>query len=90
MKTELVQVGRSKAVKIPSSLLRKTNLPDQVEVTAVADSLLIKPLRKEAPPRKPRAGWSAAFARMHRNDDDKLLDDLPVSLSSWDEEEWQW
>ena len=90
MKTRLVQVGRLKAVKIPSSLLRKTNLPEQVDVIAVADSLVIKPLRKVTPQRKPRAGWSAAFAKMRRNNDDRLLDETAVSLSSWDEDEWQW
>ena len=90
MKTQIVQLGRSKAVKIPSALLRKTNLPEDVEVTAVADSILIKPQRPSKLPRKPRAGWSAEFARMHRNHDDRLLDETAVSLSSWDEEEWQW
>lgn len=84
MKTRLVQVGRTKAVRIPGSLLRKTNLPNQVEVTAVADSLWIKPLRK------PRAGWSAAFAKMRRADEDRSLDDISTSLSAWDEEEWEW
>lgn len=86
MKTQLVQVGRSKAVKIPVSLLRKTKLQEEVEVTAVAGSIVIQPPQKS----KPRAGWSAAFARMRRNNDDKLLDETPMSLSSWDEDEWQW
>lgn len=86
MKTQLVQIGRSKAVRIPSSLLRKTKLPEEVEVTSVADSIVIQ-ARKKA---KPRAGWSAAFARMRRNNEDQLLDETPVSLSSWDEVEWQW
>lgn len=86
MKTQLVQVGRSKAVKIPGSLLRKTKLPEEVEVTAVADSIVIQASKKA----KPRAGWSAAFAKMRRNNDDKLADEMPLSLSSWDEDEWQW
>lgn len=86
MKTQLVQIGRSKAVRIPSSLLRKTKLPEEVEVTSVADSIVIQAPTKA----KPRAGWSAAFARMHRNNEDQLLDETPVSLSSWDEVEWQW
>ena len=90
MKTQIVQVGRSKAVKIPSALLRKTKLPEQVEVTAVADSILIKPQRPAKSPKQARAGWSAEFARMHRNNDDQLLDETSRSLSSWDEEEWQW
>ena len=42
------------------------------------------------PVAKPRAGWEAAFKEMAERGDDKLLDgDLP-SLTSWDEEEWNW
>ena len=40
-------------------------------------------------PRQPRAGWGAAFTRMARAGDDKLLDDQPTS-TRWDEEDWQW
>lgn len=90
MKTHIVQIGRSKRVEIPSALLRKTKLPEQAEVTALTDSILIKPQRQVTLPKKARAGWSAAFAEMNRNKDDQLLDDIPVSLSSWDKDEWQW
>ena len=37
-----------------------------------------------------RAEWAKAFKQMAARGDDKLLDgDLP-SLSSWDEQEWEW
>lgn len=82
MKTRLVQIGRSKAVRIPAALLAKTSLPNDVDVTAVNDSLVIRPNRKR------RAGWSAACARMHQLGDDQLLDaDIPTN---WDQKEWEW
>ncbi len=47
---------------------------------------------KEKPQRPglhPRAGWEKAFRRMAAAGDDALLDG-DRSLSSWDEEEWEW
>lgn len=83
MKTRLVQIGTTKALRIPKSMLTKTRLPDEVEVTVVQDSLVVRPIRKR------RAGWAAACAEMRRNGDDQLLDG-PSSLTTWDQEEWEW
>ena len=83
MKTRLVQIGTSKALRIPKSLLAKARLPDDVEVTVSQGSLVIGPIRKR------RVGWAAACARMRQAGDDELLDG-PSSLTSWDQEEWEW
>ena len=48
-------------------------------------SLVIRPAR-----RRPREGWAEAFEEMARRGDDALLDDAVPSLSSWDEDEWEW
>jgi len=53
-------------------------------IAAENDSLVIRPVRK------PRAGWAAAFKKMAPRDDGSLLAEFPPSLSSWDEDEWQW
>ena len=39
---------------------------------------------------RPREGWGEAFGEMAGSDDDQLLDDVPLSLSTWDETEWEW
>ncbi len=83
MKTRLVQIGKAKALRIPAKLLAKISLPDEVEITAVNDSLMVRPIRKR------RAGWSAACAQMRRRGDDHLLD-KPASLTNWDRDEWEW
>jgi len=39
--------------------------------------------------KNPREGWAAQFRLMAQNQDDLLLDE-DVSLSTWDETEWDW
>jgi len=84
MRTRIVAIGNSRGVRIPKPLLEQTGLSGDVEIAAKGGALLIRPIRK------PRAGWSAAFREMARRGDDELFDNAPPSLSSWDEDEWQW
>ncbi len=84
MKTRIVRIGNSQGIRIPKLLLEQTGLRDEVELTVQDDALIIRPARK------PRAGWAAAFREMARHGDDAMLDDAPPSLSSWDEDEWEW
>jgi antitoxin MazE len=84
MKTRIVRIGNSRGVRIPKSLLEQTGLDGDVDISVRGDGLIIRPARKA------REGWEAAFEEMARRGDDKLLDDAPPSLSSWDEENWEW
>ena len=40
--------------------------------------------------KQPRQNWAAAFQRMAQRGDDALLDAEAPTLSSWDDEEWEW
>ena len=84
MKTRIVRIGNSQGVRIPKPLLEQTGLRGEVEIVADNGSLVIRPARK------PREGWDEAFREMARRGDDALLDDVPPSLSSWDQDEWEW
>ena len=84
MKTHIVRIGNSQGIRIPKPLLEQTGLQGEVEITAADDSLVIRPFRR------PREGWAAAFREMARRGDDALTDDVPPTLSGWDEEEWEW
>jgi antitoxin MazE len=84
MKTRIVRIGNSQGIRIPKLLLEQTGLQGEVEIHVENDSLVIRPIRH------PRAGWAAAFEEMSRRGDDKLLDPDTPSLTSWDEEEWEW
>ena len=83
MKTNIVTIGNSKGIRIPKPLLEQSGIADEVEMEAEDGQIVIRAVRH------PREGWDAAFAKMARNGDDKLLDDVP-STSTWDEEEWEW
>jgi antitoxin MazE len=84
MKTRIVRIGNSRGIRIPKPLLEQTGLRGEVEITAEDGSLVIRRARR------PRESWEAAFAEMARRGDDALLDVLPHSLSTWDEDEWEW
>ena len=84
MRSRIVRIGNSRGVRIPKLLLEQSGLEGEVEMQAENGSLLIRPFTK------PRAGWAEAFREMARQGDDALLDPSPVTLSAWDEEEWEW
>ena len=84
MKTHIVKIGNSQGVRIPKPLIEQTGLEGEVEIGIKGNTLVI------SKPRKPRAGWTEAFAQMNRNGDDALLDANRASSSAWDEEEWEW
>jgi antitoxin MazE len=84
MRTRIVRIGNSRGVRIPKLLLEQSGLEGEVEMNAENGYLIIRPATR------PREGWAAAFRAMARRGDDSLLDDVPPSLSSWDEDEWEW
>ena len=84
MKTHIVRIGNSQGIRIPKPLLEETGLHGEVEITAEAGSLVIRPCKQ------PREHWAAAFQRMPGRRDDALIDAEAPTLSSWDEEEWEW
>ena len=84
MKAQIIRIGNSRGIRIPKLLLDQTGLQGEVEVTAEEGSLVIRPIKC------PREGWAAAFQKMARRGDDALLDDVRPTLSTWDEDEWEW
>jgi antitoxin MazE len=83
MKTTLIPIGNSRGVRIPKPLIEQCGLTEQVAMDVQDGMIVIHS------PRRPRAGWAMAFARMARVGDDKLLDPYPSS-TRWDDEDWQW
>jgi antitoxin MazE len=84
MKTRIVQIGNAQGIRIPKQLLEQSGLQGEVEILIEGEALVIRSLKK------PRAGWAEAFRDMARRGNDKLLDPETPSLTSWDEEEWEW
>lgn len=82
MKANIINIGNSQGIILPSALLRQLNLSfkSSVEIEIDNGAIIIKP--------EPRQGWAEAAKQMHEAGDDVLLSgDFP---NSFDQEEWTW
>lgn len=82
MKTNIINIGNSQGIILPSMLLRQLNLTFKSSVKIEIDNgaIVIKP--------DPRQGWAEAAKQMHTEGDDALLsEDFP---NEFDQEEWTW
>jgi antitoxin MazE len=84
IKTRIVKIGNSQGIRIPKLLLDQLGFGSEVEIAVQQQTLVIRPLQH------PRHGWEEQFRSMAEQGDDQLLDGDIVSLSSWDDEEWEW
>ncbi len=84
VKTNIVKIGNSQGIRIPKLLLRQLQLTRDVELTVKHNQLVIKSSQH------PRQGWDEQFRQMAERRDDRLLDKDAVSLTQWDQDEWQW
>ena len=85
MTTRIVQIGNSKGVKIPKTLLEHLGDTKEVLIDVEDDKLVIRAAKK------PRQGWANAFSKMAKHHDDALIDGNNLSnQSSWDKAEWEW
>ena len=82
MKTRLVQIGNSRGIRLPKTVLAEAQLEDEVELKAEPGCVVIRSLRR------PRAGWADAAQKMRQRGEDRLIDS-PV-LTRFDREEWEW
>ena len=82
MKIDIVAIGNSRGIRIPSSVLKQCGLVDQAELRVENGRIILQ---------RPgtRTGWSEAFEQMAEAGDDQLL--LPEHpLTNFDSDEWSW
>lgn len=83
MKVNLIPIGNSKGVRLPSSVIKECGFGDQIEMRVEHGIVVL------APARRTRDGWDGAFAKMAAAKDDTLL--VPDTMEhDWDKEEWEW
>ena len=82
MRIPIIPIGNSKGIRIPKSILRQLDMPDQVDLEVHEKEIVLKPAKRNS-----REGWDQAFAEMAENSDDE-----PVFEEIQDEEvfEWEW
>jgi antitoxin MazE len=84
IRTRIIKIGNSRGIRIPKLLLDQFGLSEEVEIAAQLNQLVIRPISH------PRDGWEEQCRLMAERGDDKLVDDMPASLTRWDDEEWEW
>jgi antitoxin MazE len=84
MRASIVRIGNSQGIRIPKVVLEQTRLHGEVDLEVKDEKIIISPIKK------PRQDWDRQFKLMAERGDDKLIDSEVVSLTSFDEEEWEW
>ncbi len=81
MLINLIKIGNSKGIRIPSYVIKECNIKDKIELEIDENMIIIRAVEK------PRADWDGGFRRMHKNKDDKSIIDEEVGI---DNGEWEW
>ena len=84
VKTRIIQIGNSQGIRIPKPILEQLGFTDEVELEVLPDQLVVRSVHQ------PRQQWDEAFQAMAEAGDDQLFDDEPLTLTEWEESEWEW
>jgi antitoxin MazE len=86
MRIKIVNIGSSKGIIIPNSILNECGIRNEVEIHVSDKKLIITPINA------PRVGWKKKFERQTKNkvENDKILKDFENLNNKWDENEWKW
>jgi antitoxin MazE len=83
MRTELIQIGNSRGLRIPKPLIEQCGLGNTVELRVENDCLVISRERRA------REGWAEAFRKAGPAVHDELLLE-PIGPNGFDCGEWKW
>lgn len=84
--SSLISLGNSQGIELPKSLLEISGIKNKIKISVDKGQIIISAIEEKMP----RYNWAESFKEMNSNNDDKLLDEDAINLSSWDEEEWEW
>ncbi len=92
MKTNIVQIGNSKGVRIPKALLEQLKFEQTVEFEILPEGLLLRPVFHQIETVAPRANWAEMFqTALAKEGEDNLrefTDWNQTNLTEFDEKEW--
>ena len=80
MEIDVVKIGNSRGIRIPQSILKQCKITDKVEMRVEGSRIVLEHPRC-------REGWAEAFASLGAEQPQLLPEH---SLSSFDDEEWDW
>ncbi len=82
MKVNIVQIGNSKGIRIPASVLTQCHIGTEVEMNIENQKIVIIPVNQT-----PRKEWSKKFKEMSANKHDSLLIDDSLDI---EQEDFEW
>jgi antitoxin MazE len=82
MLISVVQIGNSKGIRLPKTILEQCEITDKVELEVHDKEITIKSIKK-----KIREGWGDKFKIMSENGDDKMHIDDSIDI---DMKNWEW
>ena len=93
MKVNIVQIGNSKGVRIPKSLLEQLHFDKSVEFQVTPEGLLLRPVHEPTEnDSQARAGWNEMFqTALAENGEDvvgEFADWNQAGLAEFDAKEW--
>ncbi len=75
MKVSLIDIGTSKGIRIPSSVLKEIDAPKYFDLRIEDGSIILDAVEE------PRVGWSKKF----QESENSLLIDDGLDMDAWDE-----
>ncbi len=80
MEVDVVKIGNSKGIRIPSIVLKECNITDKVEMIVKDGQIIMIPVEN------PREEWASMFKKMRASEEDKLLieDNLSEGVEDWE------
>ena len=82
MRTNIIEVGNSKGIRIPKAILEQCHIKKEVFLQVEDNNVIISPVKK-----KPRTGWVQYFKKMRENNEDRLIIEDKTELEM---EDWEW
>lgn len=82
MIVNVVQIGNSKGIRIPKTVLEQCNVGSELSLEIENGKIILEPVHE-----RPRKHWAEAFKQMHENADDRLVINDNVDL---DMDDWEW
>lgn len=79
MRVELVQIGNSQGIRLPKAVIEQAGLSTELDLEVTPGAVVIRPVNKT------RAGWAAAAAACHADEDD-APDEWDATLGDFDGE----
>lgn len=81
MEVKVVQIGNSKGIRLPKSVIEDCRIGETVELTVENGKIILNPAKK------PREDWAESFKDMHKKGLDAQVIDDSLDL---DTQEWTW